>query len=88
MIIFINGYYFLGRFGSTKINDDLLLRIKNITNKPVHHFLTRGIFFSHRDLHSILNLYEQGKPFYLYTGRGPSSNSLHIGHLIPFIFTK
>ncbi|XP_026193408.1 tryptophan--tRNA ligase, cytoplasmic [Cyclospora cayetanensis] len=27
-------------------------------------------------------------PFYLYTGRGPSSESLHIGHLVPFIFTK
>jgi len=78
----------INRFGSTKINDDLLLRIQAVTKKPIHHFLTRGIFFSHRDLHSILNLYEQGKPFYLYTGRGPSSTSLHIGHLIPFIFTK
>ena len=27
-------------------------------------------------------------PFYLYTGRGPSSESLHLGHTIPFIFTK
>jgi len=24
----------------------------------------------------------------LYTGRGPSSESLHIGHAVPFIFTK
>lgn len=32
--------------------------------------------------------YEAGKPFYLYTGRGPSSGSLHFGHLIPFVFTK
>jgi tryptophanyl-tRNA synthetase len=24
----------------------------------------------------------------LYTGRGPSSSALHLGHLIPFIFTK
>lgn len=31
---------------------------------------------------------EQGKPFYLYTGRGPSSESLHLGHLVPFILTK
>ncbi|CAI6374906.1 unnamed protein product [Macrosiphum euphorbiae] len=76
------------RFGSSKIDEELLSRIEAATKKPVHHFLKRGIFFSHRDLYSILNLYEQGKPFYLYTGRGPSSNSLHIGHLIPFIFTK
>ena len=36
----------------------------------------------------ILTLYEQKKPFYLYTGRGPSSEAMHLGHLIPFIFTK
>lgn len=46
------------------------------------------MFFSHRDLHTILTLREQGKPFYLYTGRGPSSGSLHVGHLVPFIMTK
>ncbi|KCZ74677.1 tryptophan-tRNA ligase, partial [Anncaliia algerae PRA109] len=26
--------------------------------------------------------------FYLYTGRGPSSESMHLGHAIPFVFTK
>lgn len=26
--------------------------------------------------------------FYLYTGRGPSSESLHLGHMLPFIFCK
>ena len=36
----------------------------------------------------ILTLHEQKKPFYLYTGRGPSSEAMHLGHLIPFIFTK
>lgn len=41
-----------------------------------------------RDLPHILDLYEQRKPFFLYTGRGPSSESMHLGHLIPFIFTK
>ena len=35
-----------------------------------------------------LDLYEQKKPFYLYTGRGPSSDALHLGHLVPFIMTK
>lgn len=29
-----------------------------------------------------------GPAFYLYTGRGPSSEALHIGHLVPFMFTK
>ena len=26
--------------------------------------------------------------FYLYTGRGPSSEALHAGHLIPFVITQ
>lgn len=39
-------------------------------------------------MHTILNHVETGKPFYLYTGRGPSSSSMHVGHLIPFIFCK
>ena len=33
-------------------------------------------------------MYEAGKPFYLYTGRGPSSEALHAGHLIPFVITQ
>lgn len=43
---------------------------------------------SFRDMHQILDAYENKKPFYLYTGRGPSSEAMHVGHLIPFIFTK
>lgn len=80
--------FFLERFGSSKIDDELLDRFERITGKKPHHFLRRGIFFSHRDVHTILNLYEQGKPFYLYTGRGPSSEAMHLGHLIPFMFCK
>lgn len=40
------------------------------------------------ELNLILDRYEQKKPFYLYTGRGPSSDSMHLGHMIPFIFTQ
>ncbi|KAL4237252.1 Tryptophan--tRNA ligase [Mactra antiquata] len=76
------------RFGSQKVDDELIQRMEKVTGKPVHHLLRRGIFFSHRDMHLILNLYEQKKPFFLYTGRGPSSEAMHLGHLIPFIFTK
>ncbi|XP_012346169.1 tryptophan--tRNA ligase, cytoplasmic [Apis florea] len=76
------------KFGSSKIDEELLARFEKITGHKPHHFLRRGIFFSHRDMNTILNLYEQGKPFYLYTGRGPSSDSMHLGHLIPFMFCK
>jgi tryptophanyl-tRNA synthetase len=76
-------------YGSKSITTDLLHRIQNVNKEiPLHPFLTREIFFSHRDLESILTLHEAGKPFYLYTGRGPSSSSLHLGHLVPFLFTK
>ena len=60
------------RFGSTPITPELLERCERLTGKKVHRFLRRGIFFSHREFEQILDLYEQKKPFYLYTGRGPS----------------
>lgn len=89
LLTFLLLFFFIsGKFGSSKIDQDLLDRFEVITGKKVHHFLRRGIFFSHRDMHTILNQYEANKPFYLYTGRGPSSSSMHVGHLISFIFCK
>jgi len=76
------------KFGSSAIDQSLIDRFEKLTGKKAHHWLRRGLFFSHRDLGAILDAYEAGKPFYLYTGRGPSSDSLHFGHLIPFVFTK
>ncbi|XP_002732445.1 tryptophan--tRNA ligase, cytoplasmic-like [Saccoglossus kowalevskii] len=78
----------IDHFGSEKIKPELLERVEKLTGKPPHRFLRRGIFFSHRDMNSILNDFENKKPFFLYTGRGPSSEAMHLGHLIPFIFTK
>ncbi|EDO33139.1 predicted protein [Nematostella vectensis] len=76
------------QFGCSHLEPSHLERIERLTGKPAHHLLKRGVFFSHRDLDAMLDVYEKGKPFYLYTGRGPSSESMHLGHLIPFIFTK
>jgi tryptophanyl-tRNA synthetase len=75
------------QFGTQKINDELRGEIKKISNKPPHVMLRRGIFFSHRDLNLVLKDYKDGKGFFLYTGRAPSLG-MHIGHLIPFLFTK
>lgn len=75
-------------FGSQPIDDGLIRRVEKLTGKPAHPWLRRGYFFSHRDLSTILDAYESGKKFYLYTGRGPSSDALHLGHLVPFIFSK
>ncbi|CAF4938996.1 unnamed protein product [Rotaria sp. Silwood1] len=76
------------RFGSLHLTDDLVQRMQTIIQRPIHHFIRRRIFFSHRDLETILDAYERKKPFYLYTGRGPSSEAMHLGHLVPFIMTK
>ena len=76
------------RFGCSRIDPELIERLERVIQKPAHYFFRRGIFFSHREFHDILKLHEAGKPFYLYTGRGPSSGSLHLGHLVPFMMTK
>jgi len=73
-------------FGTTKINDELLERIRKNAG-DLHLFLKRGLFFSHRDMNWILDRYEAGEKFFLYTGRGPSGNT-HLGHLVPWMFTK
>jgi tryptophanyl-tRNA synthetase len=74
------------RFGTSKITSEILAKFENLTGE-VHLFLRRGIFYSHRDLDWILARYEAGERFFLYTGRGPSGG-VHLGHMIPWIFTK
>lgn len=76
------------KWNTSLINEALLERFERATGKKPHRWLRRGLFFSHRDFDSILTHYERGERFLLYTGRGPSSDSMHIGHTIPFEFTK
>lgn len=73
-------------FGLEKIDDKLLNRIKKHT-KELHPMLKRGIMFAHRDLNWILDEYEKGNKFFLYTGCGPSG-PIHLGHLQMWYFTK
>src|SRR5207249_5276003 len=65
---------------------EILERIRKATGE-LHPMLRRGVFYSHRDLNWILDRYEKGTPFALYTGRGPSSG-IHIGHMLPWFLTK
>ena len=74
------------QFGTQKISNDILTKLQKITGED-HFMLRRGVFFSHRDLNLILNNYEKGDEFFLYTGRGPSGHT-HIGHLVPWVFAK
>jgi tryptophanyl-tRNA synthetase len=76
------------QFGTRRVDAELLERFEKLTGHKPHPLLRRGMFFSHREFDKILDRYEQGKPFFLYTGRGPSSDSMHLGHMIPFLFTK
>lgn len=76
------------QFGTRRVDAELLERFEKLTGHKPHPLLRRGMFFSHREFDKILDRYEQGKPFFLYTGRGPSSDSMHLGHMIPFVFTK
>ncbi|WVR04601.1 tryptophan-tRNA ligase [Kwoniella sp. DSM 27419] len=75
------------RFGASLIDQALLDRFEKLTGHKPHPLLRRGTFYSHRDLNLILDRFEKGQPFFLYTGRGPSSDSMHMGHLVPFMFT-
>uniref|UniRef100_A0A3B0MJS4 tryptophan--tRNA ligase n=1 Tax=Theileria annulata TaxID=5874 RepID=A0A3B0MJS4_THEAN len=74
------------QFGCSLITNHILNRVKALVGN-VHPFLRRKMFFCHRDFDQLLDNYEKGNKFFIYTGRGPSSEALHLGHLIPFIFT-
>lgn len=76
------------QFGTEPIDQSVVDRFERVTGKPAHPWIKRGIFFSHRALNDFLTAYENGHPVFLYTGRGPTSSSLHTGHMVPFIFTK
>lgn len=73
-------------FGTQPLTEELRQRLAKYMGS-VHIQLRRELFFSHRDLDAVLDLYEKGVKFVLYTGRGPSG-PVHIGHMVPWIFTK
>lgn len=74
------------KFGTQKIPPSLSKRLQKLAGSD-HFMIRRGVFFSHRGLDTILDEYEKGNKFLLYTGRGPSGHT-HIGHLIPWVFAK
>ncbi|KAK9064097.1 hypothetical protein SSX86_017969 [Deinandra increscens subsp. villosa] len=78
----------IDQFGCQRLDQSFVDRVFRLTSRSPHIFLRRNVFFAHRDFNEILDAYERGEKFYLYTGRGPSSEALHLGHLIPFMFTK
>lgn len=94
----------LGQFGVEPLTPALINRWDSLMkrsgkNIALHPWVKRGIFFSHRRFGEVLDAYESYLnekevnpdatcPIFIYTGRGPSSDAMHVGHLIPFMFAK
>lgn len=76
----------MDKFGCNAMTPELIEKIERCTEDKAHRFIRRGMFYCHRDLDICLDAYEKLQPFFLYTGRGPSAEGLHLGHAIPFIF--
>ncbi len=74
------------QFGIRELSPELLERLKKHTGE-LHWFLRRRIVFAQRELPWLLDEYEKGNKFYLYTGLAPSGQ-MHLGHLLPFMFTQ
>jgi tryptophanyl-tRNA synthetase len=70
-------------FGTQELTKELLARIHHLAGGELHPLLQRGVFYSHRDLGALLDEFANGRPFFLYSGRGPSG-PLHTSHLLHF----
>jgi len=70
-------------FGTQELTGELLARIRRLAGGELHPLLERGIYYTHRDLGGLLDAFEAGRPFFLYSGRGPSG-PLHTSHLAQF----
>jgi len=76
----------INEFGINKLTTKDIKRIEKIAGES-HPYLRRGIFFAHRDINWILDEYEKGNKFFLYTGRGPSGH-IQLGHISVWKFAK
>lgn len=77
---------FLKNSGITRIDEDLKTRLAKYTGS-LHFMVRRDIYYAHRDLNWLLDEYERGNKFYIFTGRGPSKG-MTIGHLMPFVMAQ
>ncbi|MDE1871159.1 MAG: tryptophan--tRNA ligase [Candidatus Micrarchaeota archaeon] len=77
---------FARSYGIKPIDAELRKRLEKYAGQ-LHFLIRRQIFYSHRDLNWLLDEYEKGNRFYVYTGRAPSEQ-MTIGHLLPFTMAK
>ena len=81
----------IDEFGVQRISQEDLEYLKELAIKKgmkEHLFLKRGLFYAQMDLSKVIADYRAGKKIFLYTGRASGSGKMHIGHLMPFEFTK
>jgi len=76
----------INEFGIKKLTSFDIKKIENLAGES-HPYLRRGIFFAHRDLKWVMDEYEKGNKFFLYTGVGPSG-PIHLGHISIWVFAK
>lgn len=79
--------HLINKFGVQALDTKLLDRFQKIIGQELHPLLRRGLCFAHRDFEAIMDDIEKNKPIFIYTGRGPSTESLHMGHIVPLDFT-
>ncbi|OAR01729.1 hypothetical protein LLEC1_03269 [Akanthomyces lecanii] len=79
---------FLDQSGACEVDAGLVQRLERLTGTKAHHFVRRQVVFAQRQLSDILDSYERREPFIIFTGRGPSSTSMHVGHALPFELAK
>ncbi len=68
------------------IDDDLKKRLEKYAGE-LHPMIRRDIFYAQRDMTWLLDKYEKGEKFYIYTGRAPTG-PMSVGHLLPFEIAK
>ncbi|MGC8652208.1 MAG: tryptophan--tRNA ligase [Candidatus Micrarchaeia archaeon] len=77
---------FAKTYGLQEIDAQLEKHLLKYTG-TLHPLLRRRIFYAHRDLDWLLDEYEKGNKFYIYTGIAPSG-TMTLGHLIPFMLAQ
>ena len=73
------------KFGTERIDEELKRRFFDLADSK-NLYVDREFIYSHRSMDKVLDEYEDGDGFFLYTGIGPSG-PMHIGHIISYYFT-
>jgi tryptophanyl-tRNA synthetase len=79
-------------FGAKFFTSNSFKRMETITGQRVPHWVRRNIIASGRDMDEFFDMMERYKcgdiKVFAYTGRGPSTEAMHLGHMLPFKVTK